>query len=165
MLKRSVMQMFTRMMSPPPPTPWMARAAINMPMLTLVAASRLPTKNTLEATSRMGLRPQMSEILPQDGTLAALASRYADPIHVYPAFEWKYALMVGSAVVTMVVSRAARKTEAQSESTMMLVWSVVRESSGLEGARLRAAGRGAGRGAGTGAGAGTSTSLSSLLLD
>ena len=39
--------------------------------------------------------------------------------------------MVGSAVVIMVVSRAARKTEKQRESMMIVVWSFVREASGL----------------------------------
>ena len=109
----------------------MARAVISIPILTLTAASRLPTKKTPEATRRMGLRPQISENFPHDGTDAAFASKYADPIQVYPAFEWKYSLIVGSAVVMIVVSRAARKTDAHSESTIMVVWSFVLVSSGF----------------------------------
>src|SRR5262245_56522282 len=79
---RSLMQILTRMMIPPPPRPWMARLAISMLMLTLVALSRDPTQKTATAMSRMGLRPQMSEILPHIGAAAELASRYALPIHV-----------------------------------------------------------------------------------
>lgn len=125
------MQMFTRIINPPPPIPWIALAVINIPMLTLTAASRLPTKNTPDAASKTGLRPQISENLPHDGTEAAFASKYADPIQVYPAFEWKYSLIVGRAVVIIVVSRAARKTDAQSERTIMVVCSFVLVSSGF----------------------------------
>ena len=75
MLNRSLMQILTKIIKPPPPTPWTARAAISMPMETLVAANRLPTQNTADASIRMGLRPQMSENLPQEGVDAAFASR------------------------------------------------------------------------------------------
>jgi len=102
-------------------------------MLTLTAASKLPIKNTAAALSNTGLRPQMSENFPHDGVLAALASKYADPIHVYPAFEWKYSLIVGKAVVIIVVSRAARKTDAHREAMMIMVCNFVREASGSVG--------------------------------
>lgn len=125
------MQILTRIIRPPPPIPCMALAAINIPILTLTAANRLPIKKTADVTSRIGLRPQMSENLPHDGTEAALASRYADPIQVYPAFEWKYSLIVGNAVVIIVVSRAARNTDAQRERTIMVVSTFVRVSSGF----------------------------------
>ena len=82
MLNRSLIHMLTRIMSPPPPIPCIARAAISIWMETLTAASRLPMKKIMEAPRRMGLRPQISENLPHDGVEAALASRYADPIHV-----------------------------------------------------------------------------------
>ncbi len=55
------MQMLTRMMVPPPPTPWMARLAINMLMLTLEALSREPTQNT-------PTRDQQNWLPSQDGT-------------------------------------------------------------------------------------------------
>ncbi len=76
------MAMLTSTSRPPPPTPCRARAKINISMLTDTAASSEPTKKTALARSRIGLRPQMSEILPQTGVAAAEASRYADPIHV-----------------------------------------------------------------------------------
>jgi hypothetical protein len=90
-------------------------------------------KNIAAAISKTGLRPQISENFPQDGVLAALASKYADPIHVYPAFEWKYSLIVGKAVVMIVVSRAARNTDAPREAMMIVVCSFVREASGSVG--------------------------------
>jgi hypothetical protein len=82
MLKRSEMQILTKIISPPPPMPCMALAAINIPILTLTAANRLPMKNTAQATSSTGFLPQISENLPHEGVEAALARRYAEPIHV-----------------------------------------------------------------------------------
>lgn len=101
-----------------------------MPILTLTAAIKLPMKNIAAAINKIGLRPQMSENLPQIGVLAALARRYADPIQVYPALEWKCSEIVGRAVVIMETSRAARKTAAQREVIITTVWRVVREASG-----------------------------------
>ena len=132
-LNKSLIQILTRVIRPPPPIPCIALAAINIAMLTLTAASKLPIKNTAAALSNTGLRPQMSENFPHDGVLAALASKYADPIHVYPAFEWKYSLIVGKAVVIIVVSRSARKTDAHREAMMIMVCNFVREASGSVG--------------------------------
>ncbi len=51
----------------------------------------------------MGFLPQMSLNLPQSGTEAAFARRYAEPIHVYPASETlKCDAIVGRAVVMIV---------------------------------------------------------------
>jgi hypothetical protein len=140
MLKRSEMQILTKIIKPPPPIPWIALAAINMPMFMLTAANKLPIKKTAAAISSTGFLPQISLNLPHDGVLAALASRYAEPIQVYPAFEWKYSLIVGSAVVMIVVSSAARKTAAQSEAMMTTVWKVERSSSGFVEGGLGAGG-------------------------
>ena len=82
MLNKSLIQIFARIMIPPPPIPCMARATISIPIETLTAASKLPTKKMLAAHSKIGFRPQMSENLPHDGVLAAHASKYAEPIHV-----------------------------------------------------------------------------------
>ena len=82
MLNRSLMQIFVRIISPPPPMPWIARAAINIPILTETPASSDPRKKIAHATSRIGLRPQMSLNLPHEGVEAAFASRYAEPIQV-----------------------------------------------------------------------------------
>jgi hypothetical protein len=132
-LNKSLIHILTKIIKPPPPIPCTALAAINIAILTLTAASKLPMKNIAAAISKTGLRPQISENFPQDGVLAALASKYADPIHVYPAFEWKYSLIVGKAVVMIVVSRAARNTDAPREAMMIVVCSFVREASGSVG--------------------------------
>jgi len=60
---------------PPPPTPCTPLDAMSMAMLTLVALSSDPTQKTETATSRICLRPQISEILPHAGADAALARR------------------------------------------------------------------------------------------
>lgn len=75
----------------------------------------------------------MSEIFPHEGTDAAHANRYAEPIHVYPALEPKFCAIVGRAVVTMVMSNAARKTLAHREAMMTTVCNFVREASGSSG--------------------------------
>lgn len=122
--------MLQRVMIPPPPVPCTARAKINMPMLTLTPAINDPTQNTPTADNSTGFRPQISDILPQEGAAAALARRYAEPIHVYPDVEFRSAEMVGMATVTMVVSKAERKTAEQSDSMMSAFWSGVRWASG-----------------------------------
>ena len=81
-----------------------------MPMLLDKAATRDPTMKMTLATSSIGLRPKMSLTFPQDGMEAAFASRKAEPIHVYPDGLENSSEIVGSAVVMMVTSRAARKT-------------------------------------------------------
>lgn len=101
-LNRSLIQMLTRTTRPPPPMPCIARAAISIPILTDSAAMSEPTKKVKFAISKIGLRPQISDILPHIGVDAELPSRYAEPIQVYPAAEWKCSEMVGTAVVMMV---------------------------------------------------------------
>lgn len=81
----------------------MARAVISIPIVTESAAIKLPTKKTPFAIKRIGLRPKMSENLPHMGVEAAEPSRYADPIHVYPAADPKYSEIVGKAVVMIVI--------------------------------------------------------------
>ncbi len=75
MLKRSLIQMLTNMISPPPPTPWTARPAINITMLTDTAEMSDPMKNMAAAASNTGFRPQISLNFPHVGTVAAFASR------------------------------------------------------------------------------------------
>lgn len=127
---KSLMQILQRVMMPPPPVPCTARAKINIPMLTLTPAINDPMKNTPTADNSTTFRPQISDILPQEGAAAALARRYAEPIHVYPAVDFSSSEMVGIATVTMVVSRAERKTAEQSEIMMRAFWSGVRSASG-----------------------------------
>lgn len=103
MLNKSLIQIFTKMIRPPPPIPWITLPAINMLMLMLTAAISDPTKNTILATRTTGFRPKISLIFPHDGVAAAAARRYADPIHVKSAsLAWRTAEIVGRAVVTMV---------------------------------------------------------------
>ena len=82
MLNRSLMQIFAKMSSPPPPMPCIALAAMSIFMPVASAAMRDPTKKTVLASNRTGLRPQMSLNFPHTGVDAAAASKYADPIHV-----------------------------------------------------------------------------------
>ena len=62
------------------------------------------------AHNNAGLRPQMSATAPYTGATAALASRYAEPIHTEAVCERNWLEMDGSAVVMMEKSRAARKS-------------------------------------------------------
>lgn len=96
------MQMLTRTTRPPPPMPCIALAAISIPMLVDRAATSEPMQKTALAISRIGLRPQTSDILPHIGVEAEFPRRYAEPIQVYPEAEWKCSAMVGTAVVMMV---------------------------------------------------------------
>jgi hypothetical protein len=102
MENRSPIDTLTRVMSPPPPMPWTARAAMSIPMLFESAATRDPAKKTTLADIRIGFRPKISENLAQIGVELAAPSRYAEPIQVKPAAEPKCSEMVGKAVVMIV---------------------------------------------------------------
>lgn len=102
MENKSEMVMFVNWIKPPPATPCSARPAMSVPMSFAVAQIIELTKNHATAASNIGLRPQMSDILARMGEAAALASRYAPPIHVYPDAECSWALIVGIAVAVMV---------------------------------------------------------------
>ena len=82
-----------------------------MAMLTETAHIKLPMKKMPTAPNKIGFLPHMSLSLLHHEVDAACLSRKAEPIQVYPAVEWKYSAIVGRAVVTIVTSRAARKTE------------------------------------------------------
>jgi len=56
-LNKSPIVMLTSTTSPPPDIPWIALAAINIPILIESPAIRLPTKNPKFATRRTGFRP------------------------------------------------------------------------------------------------------------
>lgn len=75
--------------------------------------------NIATATSNMGLRPHMSEILAQTGAPAALANRYAPPIQRYPEAECRSDEIVGIAVATIVVSSAAMKRDSCTKSQLV----------------------------------------------
>jgi hypothetical protein len=96
------MDTLTSVISPPPPMPWTARAAMSMPMLLDSAATSEPTKNMTLADIRIGFLPKMSENLAHIGVELAAPSRYAEPIQVKPAADLKCSEMVGKAVVIIV---------------------------------------------------------------
>jgi hypothetical protein len=73
MANRSEMVMLTSTIKPPPPIPWMTRAAISMFMFTDTPASKEPTKKMAFVTSSMGFLPKMSDTLPQMGVAAEFA--------------------------------------------------------------------------------------------
>ena len=75
MLKISDMTIFTSCIRPPLATPCNALAAINISMLFDKAHMSEPPPKIATAMRRMGLRPQMSEILAHMGAPAALARR------------------------------------------------------------------------------------------
>ena len=79
-LNKSLMQMFARMIRPPPPIPCITLPPISIRMFMDRAAIKDPKKKTRLARRRIGFRPKMSLNLPHVGTLAADASRKADPI-------------------------------------------------------------------------------------
>lgn len=70
-----------------------------------------PTKKMLTAASRTIFRPKTSENLANTGVDAALARRYVDPIHVCAVTECNSSTMVGTAVVAIVKSKAAKNNE------------------------------------------------------
>lgn len=78
------------------------RPAINIAILDEMPPIREPRKNTANAASRAGLRPQISLNFPHVGAAAAVARRYDDPTQVYPAEEEKCWVIVGRAVVVIV---------------------------------------------------------------
>ena len=79
-------------------------------MLTAAPQSALPRKKTATTIRRIAFRPQISLNFPQFGATTAAARRKAEPIQVNPDVDWKWSEMVGRAVETIVMSRAARKT-------------------------------------------------------
>jgi len=76
------MQMFDKIISPPPPIPWTTLPPISILTLMLKADIRDPPKKMMLASSRTGLRPHMSLNLPHVGVDAAADRRYAELIHV-----------------------------------------------------------------------------------
>lgn len=136
MEKRSEMTMLTKMIKPPPPTPWRTRDAINMRILTETAHSRDPMRKTTLASRMTGLRPQISLSLPHRGTDAAFASRYAEPTQVYSeVVAARLPAMAGKAVVTIVISRAARNSARHKES-MTTAMRALPKPSAFEGVSL-----------------------------
>lgn len=110
---------------PAAPIPWIARPAMKRSIFCTTAHIRLPAKNMMTDISMMGFRPQMSDTAPHIGVLTVCARMKALPIHVYPASDPNEATIVGSAVVTIVTSKAATRTLKQREK-------IVNISSGRE---------------------------------
>lgn len=110
-LNKSLMQTWTSKIDPPPAQPWKALPMISSCIVFAVAHTAELIKNIASATSMIILRPQISENLAHIGPEAAVASKYAPPIHVYPAALLRSRDMVGAAVATTVASRAATNSE------------------------------------------------------
>lgn len=110
-LNMSAIQTCTSKIKPPPAAPWNALPMINASIVFAVAHTTEDAKNTASATSTMSFRPKISESLAHIGPEAALPSKKAPPIQVYPAAELRSLEMVGAAVETTVASRAATKRE------------------------------------------------------
>lgn len=64
----------TQTATPPPPSPWTARAAINCPIVSASPLRADPVRKTDMATMSHRLRPYMSPSRPQTGVEAAAAS-------------------------------------------------------------------------------------------
>ena len=117
MLNRSPMQMLVRMMITPSQMPWTARAVMSIVMLFEMPQSSDPSENITMAVRNIGRRPQISDSFPHSSVDAALESRYAEPIHVYPADELKCCVIVGSGVVVIVCPSSALIHDAFDKST------------------------------------------------
>lgn len=108
------MMMLTIDNNPPAPAPCTALPAISITSEVAAPQRALPRKKTAAADWSTTLRPQISLNFPQFGVEAAAASMNAEPTHMYPDVEEKWSAMVGNAVVMIVTSRAAMKTESYS---------------------------------------------------
>ena len=88
-LNMSLMQTCTNKMRPPPAAPWNARPMISDSIVFAVAHTTEIAKKMASANRMISLRPKISESLAQIGPDAALPSKKAPPIHVYPAAEFR----------------------------------------------------------------------------
>ena len=111
MLNMSDMVMLTSWVRPPPAAPWKARPMMRASMDDAVAQMMELPQNHATKSSRIGLRPQISEILDQIGAPAAFASRYAPPIQTKPDVPCSWSEIVGIIVATMDSSNAAMNIE------------------------------------------------------
>ena len=103
--------MVTSWRSPPPAVPCKARPTTKIFMLCASAQMIEEARNMATAIKSIIFRPHMSESLAHKGALAAFAKRYAPPTQEYPDADCSSDEMVGIAVATMVMSRAATKSE------------------------------------------------------
>jgi len=71
------------------------------PMLIATAQTIELQKNIETAVSNTIFQPNISERLDQIGPPAAIANRYADPIHTYPWEDFRSEAIVGTAVATI----------------------------------------------------------------
>lgn len=81
--KRSLIQMFTRIVKPPAALPWITRPEMSISTLVAVPHSTDPMKKTQTAASITAFRPHISLNFPHSGPHAACESRYPDPTHIY----------------------------------------------------------------------------------
>jgi hypothetical protein len=103
------MMVMAMAISPPPPTPWIPRAMTSWTMSWAIPANADPTRKVTMANWNTTRRPTRSLIFPYSGTEAVELSRYAVTTHDRCSMPPSSPTMVGSAVATMVWSRAARR--------------------------------------------------------
>lgn len=108
---KSPTTIFVRANSPPAPAPWTARPAISIAALIAAPHNTLPTKKTATEASKAIFRPHISLSFPQVAVTAEADIVKAAPTQIYADVDRKCSDIVGSAVVMIVMSRAARKTD------------------------------------------------------
>jgi hypothetical protein len=91
----------------PPPRPCTTRNAISAPMFQASAHSREPSRKRTAPATSTGLRPKVSESLPYTGRVTVTASRYPENSQENTEKPPRSPTICGTAVATMVESRAA----------------------------------------------------------
>lgn len=84
---------------------------MSMFMFCAAPAIALPTVKNRMAPSITGLRPNISARAPVSGRMAVLEREYAEPTHVNSSPPLRSLVMVGSAVLTAVRSRALSRMD------------------------------------------------------
>jgi hypothetical protein len=101
----------TRENIPPAPKPWIMRAVMSITVELAPPHSPLPTAKRATARIMGHLRPKISAAWPYIGWTAAIPTKYPLITQMNSGPDLSSAMMVGRAVATTEVSRAARRTE------------------------------------------------------
>lgn len=109
MLNKSLIHILTSTIRLPAAVPWPALPPTSRATLLEVSHTAEPMKKVAMAPSSTGFLPQISDSFADTGAAAALASKYADPIQIYPAAECRSLAIVGIPVVAIEKPRASRK--------------------------------------------------------
>ena len=104
--------------SPEKPMPLTALPTMKVVDEAAVAQSREPTRKMALLTKKMVLMEKSLYSLAKPNWNAQVQSRKADEYQPMSATVWKWSVMLGTAVATMLVSRPPRITTTQSEMTV-----------------------------------------------